>query len=301
LPLKRLNSALAGQLRHQAIRVGYHSKPYFLIIGAQKAGTTALFYYLAEHPNVVASREKEVNFFAPEILIGWPEHPNHRVLCRRNRTVFDDPRSYREAEAWYHGHFPLPHELGSHRITFEATAEYLYYPKVAERIFRYDSKMKLIALLRDPVDRAFSAWNMYRNFGNYRPLIYSPKREDRDFEAAVREEIAQFESDQRNGRSDYVRRGLYHQQIERYLDLFDRDQVLIIDSRELRNAPSSAIDRVIEFVRLPKFEHSQEWSPMHIGEYEGEMPPATREVLREFYKPYNERLYELLDHDFGWG
>jgi hypothetical protein len=64
----------------------------------------------------------------------------------------------------------LPHELGRDRPTFEATPDYLYYPRAAERIFTYEPRMKLVVGLHDPVERAFSAWNMYRHFGDYRPL-----------------------------------------------------------------------------------------------------------------------------------
>jgi hypothetical protein len=300
LPLKRLQSAFRINLRHYAIRAGYHSKPRFLIIGAQKAGTTALFYYLAEHPYLVESSEKEVNFFAPEIFIGWSEHPNHQVLCRGERTVFDDPPSYRRAEAWYHSHFPLPHELGRHRMTFEATAEYLYYPKTAERIFRYDPKMKFVVLLRDPVERAFSAWNMYRGFGSYRPLIYSPKKENRKFDDAVRDEIDAMLRGRNNNHSDYVRRGLYYEQLLRYFKWFERDQMLILDSRELRTYAGVVVNKIANFLGLPEHTHSREWAPMHIGSYEKEMPNATARLLRELYQPHNQRLYELLNHDFGW-
>ena len=298
--LKGLRPVVVHRLKRYAIRAGYHSRPSFLIIGAQKAGTTALFYYLAEHPNIVAPADKEVNFFAPEILIGWPEHPNYDVLCSGEETVFDDPRSYRRAEAWYHSHFPAPRQLGRQRVTFEATPEYLYYPKVPERIFRYDPAMKFIALLRNPVERAFSAWNMYRNFGSYRPLVYSPKRETREFEVAVSDEINDVESGKSINGSDYVRRGLYYQQLMRYYECFDRDQILVLDSRELKNNASEAVDRVLEFLRLPKAGQTREWRPMHIGEYEGEIPSAPARVLQDFYRPHNQKLYELLDHDFGW-
>src|SRR5439155_21368453 len=110
--LKRYREALRNRLRAGIIRVGYHSKPRFLIIGAQKAGTTALYYYLSEHPNTIPSKEKEIELFTPELYQDWPEHPQHRILCAQNGTDFFDPRTYPKTAAWYHSHFPLPHELG---------------------------------------------------------------------------------------------------------------------------------------------------------------------------------------------
>jgi hypothetical protein len=75
---------IAARPRQVAILAGYHSKPAFLVIGAQKAGTTALYYYLAEHPQISPAREKEVGFFVPELVADWPEHPNHQILCTRS-------------------------------------------------------------------------------------------------------------------------------------------------------------------------------------------------------------------------
>jgi hypothetical protein len=296
---------LARRLRALAVGAGYHSRPRFLIVGAQKAGTTALFYYLAEHPDLVPAYEKEVGFFAPEPFRDWPEHPLHDVLWRDGRAAFDDPRTYAAALAWYHGNFPLPHRLGRHRLTFEATAEYLYYPLVPERIRRYDPDMKLIALLRDPVDRAFSAWNMYRRFGGYRPLIYAPKRETRDFPTAIDEELRQLEAGQRIGGSSdlepgYVRRGLYHDQLARYLGSFPREHILVLESRDLMNRTGEVIDRVAEFLGLRPMDRDIDWEPMHVGSYEGRIPSPTAARLKAFFRPHNQQLFELLGRDLDW-
>src|SRR5262245_36153909 len=77
----RYGAALSKRARTLAIRMGYHSRPSFLIIGAQKAGTTALHGYLAEHPAIVPAQDKELAFFSPELFSDWPEHPNHAILC----------------------------------------------------------------------------------------------------------------------------------------------------------------------------------------------------------------------------
>jgi hypothetical protein len=291
---------LSSRLKTLAIRAGYHSRPSFLVIGAQKAGTTALYYYLAEHPRIVPSRDKELGFFAPELFADWPEHPNHRILCTRGVTAFDDPRSYRRAVAWYHGQFPWPHELGRERLTFEATPEYLYYPRAAKRIFDYDPDMKLIVLLRDPVERAFSAWNMYRSFGGYRPLIYATRRETRDFEPAIQAELEELRTGQNSRDPGYVRRGLYHEQLARYFQLFDRRQILVLDSADLRTSTSTAINQVAGFLGLPEHTREGEWQQVLVGGYDPAMPEPSVRLLREFYAPHNEKLYRLLDRDYGW-
>ena len=296
--LNRYRLAVAFQLRNWLLRHGYHSTPSFLIIGAQKAGTTALYYYLAGHPSIAPSAEKELTFFAPEIFANWPQHPRHPILWSGDRAALDDPEMYRRALAWYHGNFPLPHSLRG-RLTFEATPEYLYYPRAAQRIFAYNPQMQLIVLLREPVQRAFSAWNMYQRFGEYRPLIYAPRRETRAFEDAIHEEIAQIRAGSAPLEPGYVQRGMYFDQLRRYLGLFPARQLLILDSRELYSRPREVIHHASRFLGLPIFE-PEGLEPMHLGDYIGAIPPGARDELRAFYAPYNHALYEFLDRDFGW-
>jgi Sulfotransferase domain len=298
--LTKYRVGLANSLRARLIRVGYHSKPRFLIIGAQKAGTTALYHYLAQHPNVRPPSEKELFFFSPELFEDWPQHPYHRILCGQTGRDFFDPQIYPKAAAWYHSHFPLPHKLGGDRITYEASPEYLYYPAAAERIFKYDREMKLIAILRDPVERAFSAWNMYCSFGSRRPFVYAPRRETREFDEAVRDEINGLNSGTTRLDPGYVRRGLYYEQLLRYLQLFKREQILILDSCALKHNTSRVIEEVVNFLGLPEYRHQGGWPPYLVGAYETQIPAAIRCLLREFYRPHNEKLYELLDHDFDW-
>jgi Sulfotransferase family len=293
-------AAVSERLKTIMIWARYHSRPAFLVIGAQKAGTTALYYYLAEHPHIVPSREKELGFFVPELFADWPEHPNHRILCPQGRIAFDDRRAYRRAAAWYHRQFPWPHELGSGQLTFEATPDYLYFPQAAKRIFDYDPRMKLIVLLRDPVERAFSAWNMYRSYGGYRPFTYRPKKETREFEAAIRAELQWMEAGGGPLDPGYVRRGLYHEQLVRYLQWFSRDQVLVLLSDDLKHRTSATLAQIASFLGLPEHRRQGAWEQMLVGDYDPAMPEPSRRLLREFYKPHNERLYRLLDRGFGW-
>jgi Sulfotransferase domain len=296
------STALLQRIRPSLIRLGYHSKPSFLIIGAQKSGTTALYYYLANHPNLISSSEKEIGFFTPELFEDWPQHPNQRILCSWCGTDFFDPRTYPKMAAWYHSHFPLPHELARQGMTYEATPEYLYYPEAAERIFKYDPQMKIIAILRDPVERAFSAWNMYSNFGEgkYRPLTYASRRETRGFDKAVHDEIKEIDSRKSSLEPGYVRRGLYYEQILRYFRLFRRDQILILNSRALKDNTRGVVQNVIKFLELPQYEFQKDWPLIHVGQNKIQMPSKTLCLLREFYQSHNQSLYQLLDYDFGW-
>ena len=141
---------------------------------------------------------------------------------------------------------------------------------------------------------------MYRHFGDYRPLIYAPKKEVRDFDLAVREEIEEIRSGEMKSGPGYVRRGLYYEQLVRYFDCFDRRQVLVLDAEELRTSAWTVVNEVLRFLGLPEYSHHRQWEPMLVGRYETLTPNSSLRLLREFYEPHNAKLYELLDRDFGW-
>jgi hypothetical protein len=281
-------------LRTGLIHIGYYSRPRFLIIGTQKGGTDALYRYLAEHPNIMPATKKEIGYF-------------------------DQDKLYSRGQNWYHSHFPLPNRLGYHSVTFEATPEYLYYPKAAQRIFSYKPNIKLIVLLREPVERAFSAWNMFRNLCHEHPEYLRALASEYDqvaqdvintmlcsnpfpeFDRAVRDEIDGILSGNSVLEPGYVRRGLYYEQLLRYFQYFDRKQIFIIDSRRLKSDIGSVLSEIIQFLSLPKYDwHQKSLSLFHVGRYEEQIAGKTHALLREFYKPYNEKLYELLGHDLGW-
>lgn len=265
------------QWKHTLIEHGYCVRPRFLIIGAQKAGTTSLFDYLSHHPSVVPSREKEVCFFSNDEF-------------------------YQKGEAWYHSHFPMPYRVSKGSLAYEATPEYLFYPQCPERIFRYDAGVKLIIILRDPVERAYSAWNMYRGF--QRDPVHFRLAEYRDFETAVREEIQLMNRTPRGDQPlepSYVRRGLYAEQIERYRAYFPWGQLFIMDMSDLSGDPAGTLDKITDFLGIPRwtwdgayFAAKNQWK------YQSAMPDAVRTMLREFYRPYNRQLAGLLDKEFTW-
>ena len=285
-------------IRALLLFVGYATKPRFLIAGAQKAGTTALHSYLRAHPHVVAGTTKEIGFFSPEAIADWPQHPHYGVLCKDGDPF--RPLASPRKRAWYHSHFPLPYRLGG-RIAFEATPEYLYVPEAAQRIHDYRPEMKLIVLAREPRSRALAAWNMYRNWGSYRPEVYAHLRETRSFADAVETELAELESGTAPREPGYVQRGLYARQIARFLDLFGRDRVLVLDADALAMRTDATLDRVARFLGLPPFPR-RAWERVHVGTYENEPAEVseTLERLKAFYAPHNALLWELIGDRFEW-
>jgi hypothetical protein len=140
---------------------------------------------------------------------------------------------------------------------------------------------RLIALLRNPIDRAYSHYQMQVKRGT-EPLT---------FEEAIEQE-----------HSSYVSRGIYVNQLLRWFEFFSKEQMLILKSEDFFERPVETMKVVLNFLNLP------DWQPeaadlqqgRHTGSYKQRMDPSTRRRLEAYFEPYNQRLYECLDVDFGW-
>lgn len=265
---------LIQQIKRELARLGYHSRPSFIIIGAQKAGTSALFNILRQHPQIVPPAEKEVHFFHG-LQIKYGDFPT------------------------YHSMFPLPYRLGADKITFEASPNYLCRPECAQRIYEYAPDIKLLAILRNPVERAFSAWNMYRGFANSADAGLVKLAEYRSFEDAITEDIRLIEQAGGDiGPCTYVRRGMYAEQLQRYLAFFPRDSILILDYDDFLNTPDTCLASVCQFLNLDEFKFCIEFS--NVSTYESNISKTASDLLRCFYTPHNESLFRLLGKVFEW-
>jgi hypothetical protein len=240
--------------------------PDAIIIGAQKAGTTSLNRYLGDHPDIGIAKSKEVHYFSMR---------------------FDNGMD------WYQAHFPL---RGKAATVVEDSPSYLFHPEAPRRMKQILPRVKLIALLRNPVDRAFSHYQMNVRKGN-EPL---------SFEEAIAAESERV-GDGGDGNDQewrvasfvsYLRRGLYAEQLQRWLAVFARNQVLVLKSEEFFQHPEPGFERVLAFLglqpwQLPRYENFRP------GEYAA-LRPETRTRLRDFFAPHNQQLYALLGEDFGW-
>lgn len=236
----------------------------FLVIGAQKAGTTALDHYLRQHPDIGMADVKEVHYFDDEaVFAGKPiDH------------------------AGYEAHFP-----GTKRIHGEVTPIYLYWSTCCERIHHYNPDMKLIAILRDPVDRAYSQWNMEFNRGD----------EHRDFRTAVEGELERIDDapEEQHRVFSYLDRGFYSRQIERFLQAFARDQLLFIKYEQLRGDPFSALHRIFDHLGLPKAAVEPEPVELNRGNYPGQCDPAIRRRLNQVFAADVQRTSRLTGLDLS--
>jgi Sulfotransferase domain len=244
--------------------------PDFLILGAQKAGTTALYAYLRWHPQITGPSWKEVSYF---------------------------DRHYGRGRRWYRGHFPA---RSGERLVGEASPGYLFHPLAPERVAETVPGAKLIALLRDPVDRALSHYHHEVALGR-EPLSFEdaldaePERTRGEEEHLVREPgywSAPWWD------HTYLARGRYAEQLERWLAVFRREQLLVLASEELAADPGRTYARVLEFLGAPR--HELESYPRVYEQAYAEMRADTRRRLVNYFAEPNGRLYELLGRDFGW-
>jgi len=233
--------------------------PDFLIIGGQRCGTTSAYWYLAQHPRIRPAWVKEVRFFS-------------------------QPKTYACGERWYRAHFAWrPATV----LCGEATPEYMLTRDSVARMARHVPDARLVALVRDPVDRAISHYHRLVRLG----------LEARPLEVALAEQRERVEGRPRRGQM-YLVRGLYAEQLEGVLAAYARDQLLVLPSEELFRRPAEAVGRIAAFLGLPPA--AVDVSQRHgAGSYEPP-PPALRGRLAEFFRPHNRRLYDLLGQDLGW-
>jgi hypothetical protein len=255
--------------------------PDFAVIGGQRCGTSSLHACLAGHPAVAMTRIKEVRYF--DIHHGF------------------GPR-------WYRGHFPPVPQMalmtlraGTRAQAGEASPDYIFYPHVPARMAELVPDVRLIAMLRDPVARAYSHFQHESALGwETRPVeeAFDPVRLA-EVDASVRRMEADrdlLDHDFQHG--SYVARGRYAEQLERWYAAFPRDQVLVIASEEFYADPPAVVRRVTDFLGLPH--RKLDSYPRRMSLRYPAMPDDLRERLVETFREPNRRLYELLDRDLGW-
>jgi len=243
----------------------------FLVAGAQKGGTTALDQYLREHPELCLPQRKEV-----ALDLGF-----HLHFFDTDRYFVTEPIDYGP----YHAAFaPGP----SQRLLGEVTPAYLYWPTAAERIARYNPAMKLIMVLRNPVTRAFSQWNMARqNRREPLPFLDALKAEPERVRTMPLEQAKRF---------TYVDRGFYAQQLKRLWRYFPREQTIAFKSEELLASPADVLARIADFLGIAPFPSVAEKSA-HARDYDTAMTEEERRYLVAVFEPEIRELERLLRWD----
>ena len=201
--------------------------PNFIIAGAAKSGTTSLFYYLSQHPQIEMLKKKETNFFSLE---GRPlnfEGPgDDKDTNLFSVTSIEDYKTLFDA-------------LDSHRLLGEASPSYLYYKEAPLRIKRYIPRAKIIVILRNPIDRAYS---------NYMHLLRAGREK-----LSFREAIEKTDFRLKNNWQwfwDYVGIGHYHRQLINYMNCFDSSQLKVVLYDDLKNEPEALLREIFDFLEV---------------------------------------------------
>lgn len=274
----------AGALRwrgwFQPLTAALRALPDFLIIGAQKSGTTSLYSELCRHPNMAPALTKEVHFF---------------------------DQHYHRGINWYRAHFYAAWQRfwreqsqGRRPITGEASPYYLFYPHAPARVQAMLPQVKLIILLRNPIDRAYSHYHHQVARG----------REPLAFEDALAAEPARLAGETTKILTDeqyvsfnhvhfsYQARGLYVDQLMAWAKLFPPEQMLILNAEAFFQAPAAVFNQVTTFLGLPAYAIGG-WPKRNRGSY-APMAPATQQRLAAYFAPHNQRLYDYLGAAFPW-
>lgn len=255
------------------------SRPDFLVIGVQRAATTSLYHYLTQHYQILVTHQ-------------W-----------RETYYFDNPDNYAKGFGWYLGHFPSKLCKGN-KLTFEDSPSYLYHKYIPKLIQQDLGNIKMIAILRNPVDRAYSAWQMYHSYASL-PLQHLRERTDtRTFAEAIEQEFNP-ESNTAKYPYNYIDRGIYVQQLENYYNYFDKDNILILNFEQFCQDIVPSLNRICDFLTLEPFpqETLKQFQKEKHAAAKYVKSPDDEEVLarlKDYFMPFNEKLYQLLGTRYNW-
>lgn len=252
--------------------------PSFLIIGAQKCGTTSLYDYLEEHPQLWGAYTKEVHFFDGGL----------------DPTIND----FQKGEPWYRANFPLTNTIKSKEHTFEASPLYLFNPLAPKRIFEMIPQVKLIAVLRNPTDRAISHY-FHEKRHHREPLAIAAAMDAEEERLAPHWRTQNYKSETFIHLS-YKSRGHYLEQLERFLEYFPRKNLLILESEGFFQNPSATLRQVCEFVDIEPNVQFNNLNPRNIAPNRVKVPAEVYHQLDRYFAPHNQRLYEFLGKQFSW-
>jgi Sulfotransferase domain len=260
---------------------GVRMTPEFIVIGGQRCGTTSMFKNIAEHPQVLRPGiEKGIDWFTLH---------------------------YDRDMSWYRSHFPVERiaRLRTARhgrpVAFEACTYYMFHPFAMQRLADQLPDVKLVAMLRDPVERAFSAYKheLARGFETERDFATALALEDSRLEGEVEKMASDVTYESHAHRHHaYRRRGEYAEQLERVFALFPRERVHVVDSESYFASPEREYAGLLEFLELEPFLPSR--FDRHNARPSKPMPAEAREMLTEHYAPHEKRLADLLGRSPAW-
>lgn len=260
--------------------------PSFLIIGTQRGGTTSLYNYLLGRPGVGSASVKELHFF---------------------------DKKFHKGLSWYRAHFPTLLQKYfyeyTHKqvfVTGEASAYYLFHPRVPQRVASTLPTVKLIVLLRNPIDRAYSQYNFEVELARETLSFEDALAHEEERISEEREKLLANEQyvSANHSRYSYLARGIYVDQLRTWMSLFPKEQFLILKSEDFYADPAEALKKTSTFLGLPDLATQEQKKQYKLHNYNQtpypKMDIAIRKRLIAYFEPHNARLYDYLGVNFGW-
>ena len=244
--------------------------PEFIIFGCARSGTVALNRYLNQHPDIKMASRKEVHFF------------NKRS-------------HYKQGQYWYRSFFPIK-IFKKKSISGEATPDYIFNPDVPKRIKKMMPHIKLIVVLRNPIDRAYSHYH----------YMVRTKRENLSFEEAIKLEEERIRDEKERKifdgdhyrRYSYLERGKYAEQLKNWMNFFPKECILIIKNEDLEKNLEMTLKKNFDFLDVSHVTISNT-QKFNVGKYP-QMKEETRLKLISYFKEHNKKLEEFLETEFNW-
>lgn len=253
--------------------------PNFIVIGVGRGGTTALFHYLGQHNCITKSAYDEIGYFDDNYHLGlhW-----YRSMFP---TIF-----YKQKIIKKYGKF----------LTFEVTPWYIRRPWTAKRIHEILPNIKLIVILRNPVDRTYSHYHLSKRESGVTKSFDEVIGDDMNNLSKFSQKNNKFIDSyfQTLVQNSYLARGFYVEQLEQWFEIFNKKQLLVISSEDLANKTQSTLDTVFKFLDVPQ-EKINDLKKINVAKYPP-MSNSTRKKLLEYFQIYNEKLFKLLNCRFEW-
>ena len=236
----------------------------FIICGAQKAGTSALVAYLEEHPLLCMADVKEVHYFDNDEYF-MSDAPDYSI---------------------YHSSFTHADE---HLLLGESTPIYMYWYDSPRRIWQYNPDMKLIVILRNPIERAYSHWNMEYSKNKDKLLFWDAlNNEQKRCRIALPYQHRVY---------SYVDRGYYLDQLRRLWTYFPKEHLLVLKNEDLRHEPNKTLQVVCDFLEIDDGPFlSVKPKDVHVRQYQSVMSEREKEYLRDIFEQEIINLERVL----GW-
>lgn len=291
-PLRRIKASATVTIKKIMWSTLSKSEIKLIVVGAQKGGTTALYRYLSEHPDIQIPNNKEIDYF---------------------NGLGDKPAKLSE----YQKNFPASFDLNKKIISIDVSPSYLLDAEfVAGKIHTMSPSIKIVVLLREPVSRAISSWFMYKKLysqdpdwfinsdwvknNSFKQLVRRKHTFGEDFAMDIEEEVLALKQGKR---IEYpiIEYGLYKKQLSPFIKLFGRDNILILDSNDLKESTQTSLNQITSLIGLKPHTLKEEQLNHHfVGDNKHEISKAHKNMLNEFYQEHNHELKQIVGDKFTW-